>query len=207
MRLSSQGPIADKRCRQCGQPFVNSCDKCQTKLPEIFNSTHYFGSTRPVHPPSRPDFCPECGSAFPWSGDASKNKQIENIWDLLHPSVVKIARKRFESGHYADAVEAALKELNTAVKKIYLKSTGVELDGVKLMRKAFAHENPVVFLDDLSKETGRNIQQGYMDIFAGAMSGIRNPKAHDNVEIDEQRAFHHLFVASLLFYKLDERKK
>ena len=69
------------------------------------------------------------------------------------------------------------------------------------------HENPVVFLDDLSRETGRNIQQGYMDIFAGAMSGIRNPKAHDNVELDEQRAFHHLFVASLLFYKLDERQK
>ncbi len=128
-----------------------------------------------------------------------------NFWDLLHPSVVGVSKSRFETGHYADSVEAALKELNSTVKRIYKKRTGEELDGVPLMRKAFAHQNPVIVLDDLSFETGKNIQQGYMDIFAGAMSGIRNPKAHDNIVIDETRAIHHLFVASLLFYKLEER--
>lgn len=204
MRLSSQGPIADKRCRQCGQLFIHACDNCQTKLPETFNSAHYFASTRPINPPHRPEYCPECGSAFPWAGEALTNNKIESIWDLLHPTVVKMARMRFENGHYADAVESAFKELNATVKKIYLTKTGEELDGVRLMRKAFAHENPVIVLGDLSSETGRNIQQGYMDIFAGAISGIRNPKAHSNVEIDEARALHHLFVASLLFCKLDE---
>jgi uncharacterized protein (TIGR02391 family) len=134
-----------------------------------------------------------------------ETQNTHDFWDLLHPSVVGVARKRFENGHFADAVESALKALNSTVKKIYLKRTGEELDGVRLMRKAFAHEKPVIVLDDLSFETGRNIQQGYMDLFAGAMSGIRNPKAHDNIDIDEKRAIHHLFVASLLFYKLDER--
>ncbi|MGA8232045.1 MAG: ribbon-helix-helix domain-containing protein [Candidatus Acidiferrales bacterium] len=33
-------------------------------------------------------------------------------WDLMHPIVVKIAGPRFQSGHFADSVEAALKEVN-----------------------------------------------------------------------------------------------
>ena len=45
-----------------------------------------------------------------------------------------------------------------------------------------------------------------MDIFAGAMTRIRNPKAHNNVVIDENRTIHLLYLASLLMYKLDEAK-
>ncbi len=43
-----------------------------------------------------------------------------------------------------------------------------------------------------------------MYIFAGAMTGIRNPKAHDNLTISIERATHFIFLASLLMYKLDE---
>jgi hypothetical protein len=45
-----------------------------------------------------------------------------------------------------------------------------------------------------------------MQIFAGAMQGIRNPKAHDNIDIHKERAMHQIILASLLMYKLDERK-
>ena len=127
------------------------------------------------------------------------------IWELLHPTVVGLAKPRFLAGHYADAVEAVLKEVNTAVKLAFHSARGQELDGVPLMRKAFTPGDPVIVLDDLSTETGRNIQQGHMDLFAGAMAGIRNPKAHQNVIITAERAIHHLFLASLLFSKLDER--
>jgi len=119
--------------------------------------------------------------------------------------VANAARKRYESGHFADAVEAALKALNVTVKTIYQEKTGEELDGVTLMRKAFSPNRPVIILDNQDTQSGRDIQQGYMDLFAGAMAGIRNPKAHDIIEIDEGRAIHHLFLTSLLFYKLDER--
>jgi hypothetical protein len=37
----------------------------------------------------------------------------EDFWSRLHPSVKRVSRSRFEARHYADAVEAALKELNT----------------------------------------------------------------------------------------------
>jgi hypothetical protein len=44
-----------------------------------------------------------------------------------------------------------------------------------------------------------------MGIFAGAMIGIRNPKAHDNIKITEKRARHFIYLASLLMHKIDER--
>ncbi|MCI0541096.1 MAG: TIGR02391 family protein, partial [Verrucomicrobiales bacterium] len=127
------------------------------------------------------------------------------LWSLMHAKVVAAAKARFDAGHYADAVEAALKELNSSVKEMVKKKTGKELDGADLMYQAFSPKSPLIVLDDLSTESGRSIQQGYMEIFAGAMIGIRNPKAHHNLTITPERAIHHLFVASLLFHKLDER--
>jgi hypothetical protein len=44
-----------------------------------------------------------------------------------------------------------------------------------------------------------------MEIFAGAMIGIRNPKAHGNLNITENRAKHFIYLASLLMHKVDER--
>jgi uncharacterized protein (TIGR02391 family) len=127
------------------------------------------------------------------------------MWDLMHPIVVKISKTRFDSGHFADAVEAALKEVNDIVRTLVRDHTGKEYDGADLMNRAFSVERPIIALDDLSTTTGRNIQLGYMQICSGAMTGIRNPKAHSNVQIDSVRGIHLLFSASLIFFKIDER--
>lgn len=126
------------------------------------------------------------------------------FWDLIHPDVKSAALTRFESAHYADAVESALKAVNARVKEAWLAAGNSEKDGTKLMFSAFDPQNPAIRLADLSTQTGRDIQDGYKHIFAGAMLGIRNPKAHDIVVIDQDRAIHFLFVASLLMHKLDE---
>lgn len=125
-------------------------------------------------------------------------------WSMIHESIIRVSKEKFEDGYYADAVESAFKEINKRVKEIVRKKTGEELDGASLMYKAFSERNPIVVLDDLSSETGRNIQKGYMQIFAGAMTGIRNPKAHENITISRERATHFIFLASLLMSKLDE---
>lgn len=127
-----------------------------------------------------------------------------DFWSMIHEDIVRVAKNKFEYGYYADAVESALKEINKRVKEITKNKTGEELDGAKLMYRAFSERNPVVVLEDLSSETGRNIQKGYMQIFAGAMMGIRNPKAHENITISRERATHFIFLASLLIHKLDE---
>lgn len=142
----------------------------------------------------------ESATAMPLTNDAHA------LWDLIHPEIAKVARTRFESKHFADAIEAALKEVNSAVKAKVRGASGRELDGAGLMTTAFSVQNPIIELDDISTLSGKDIQQGYMQIFAGAMTGIRNPKAHGNINIGETRAIHLLFLASLLMYKLDEAR-
>lgn len=71
------------------------------------------------------------------------------------------------------------------------------------MKKAFSVNNPIFTIDNLLTETGKSIQQGYMEIFAGSMTGIRNPKAHLNIDIGPERAIHFIFLASLLMDTYD----
>jgi len=139
------------------------------------------------------------------NGDDEARLVRETFWVMLHPEVVKVAKSRFESGHYADAVEASLKEINDIIKTMVRKRTGKDYDGSDLMERAFSTHDPTITLADLTEDTGRNIQVGYQKLFAGSMIGIRNPKAHKNIIIDEIRAMHFLFLASLLMYKLEER--
>ena len=42
-----------------------------------------------------------------------------------------------------------------------------------------------------------------MQVFAGAMQGIRNPTAHGNLDLPKEEATHLLFLASLLMHRLD----
>lgn len=132
------------------------------------------------------------------------NNNSSSIWDNMHPQIISVAKGRFNDGHYADAVEAAFKEINTRVKKIYRDRTSVEKDGSKLMQAAFSIQNPIIRLGDTSTETGTNIQQGYMEMFVGAMIGIRNPQAHNNLLISKDKAIRKLHFASMLMYKIDD---
>jgi uncharacterized protein (TIGR02391 family) len=136
------------------------------------------------------------------AADTDDSRTID--WSLIHQAVTEVAESRFQSGHFADSVEAALKSVNERVRDIVKQVLGSEMDGSDLMQRAFSLKSPVLKLGNLDTITGRSMQVGYMQIFAGSMTGIRNPKAHGNVVIDLNRAMHFLFLASLLMYKLDE---
>lgn len=127
------------------------------------------------------------------------------FWQLVHPRVNALARKRFDAGFYGDAVEASYKEVNESVKRILKDKAGKELDGAGLMTTAFSPTNPLIMLNGMGSDSDRSEQQGYMQIFAGAMTGIRNPKAHGNLNPDSRKALHLICLASLLMYKIDER--
>ncbi|MEZ4947711.1 MAG: TIGR02391 family protein [Cyclobacteriaceae bacterium] len=137
----------------------------------------------------------------------SKPKVIAFNWDLIHSEIAKVSKSRFKPPHYADAVEAAYKEINKIIKNEYKAIKGEEKDGDRLMKTVFSVDNPLVKLVEQTSESGRNIQQGYMEIFAGAMKGIRNPKAHANVEIDEIDAWEKIMLASHLMKIWDKRIK
>ena len=131
---------------------------------------------------------------------------IESFWSNIHSNIANVSKDLFNNKHYPEAVFSALKEVNIQVKKIYKEKTGKEKDGTALMFNAFKLDDLIIKLGDTNTETGRDIQKGYMHLFAGAMLGIRNPKAHNHIQINRNRAIHFLYLASLLMYKLEDAK-
>jgi uncharacterized protein (TIGR02391 family) len=116
----------------------------------------------------------------------------------LHPKVVAAAGKLFEGGHYRQAVLDSFIALNTAVQT---KSGRTDLDGTSLMQHVFSIKDPVLSLSD-----DKNEQQGNMHLFAGAILGIRNPRAHNLDDNDPQvvdETHELLAFASFLFRQLD----
>ena len=134
--------------------------------------------------------------------NTNNNEIIEDIWQIMHPEIIRVAQQRFNAGFYADAVEAALKEINLQV-KTKCKDRHQNKDGKGLMTIAFSANNPVLKFEPSSSYSDFDIQEGYMHMFAGAMQGIRNPKAHENDVIDKADALRKLAFASMLMYKLD----
>ena len=134
--------------------------------------------------------------------NTNNNEIIEDIWQIMHPEIIRVAQQRFNAGFYADAVEAALKEINLQV-KTKCKDRHQNKDGKGLMTIAFSANNPVLKFEPSSSYSDFDIQDGYMHMFAGAMQGIRNPKAHENDVIDKADALRKLAFASMLMYKLD----
>lgn len=120
----------------------------------------------------------------------------------------KSSKKLFEDGHFANAAEDAFIELNSRAKAIYKKlvpSAATVPDGTDLMHKLFGSNPLLCPVRDTGTESGNNYQQGFHFMTAGAMSALRNPKAHSNDEVlTAEEALRRLMFASMLMYKLDE---
>lgn len=99
----------------------------------------------------------------------------------------KKTKKLFLDGHYARAVEEAYKLIDNMVKKRAGELCSSK-SGTGLMREAFSPNKVILKLNDNLSDVDRDEQQGYMDIFAGCMMGIRNPRAHD-ADLEDQREY------------------
>ena len=103
----------------------------------------------------------------------------------LHPAIADATGGRFRSNHHADAVEAAVKALNNLVR---LKAGVDDIDGMPLMQSVFGGKDPVLKFNEFADQNDRDEQQGFMFMFAGAVAGLRNPRAHRLMEDEPQRA-------------------
>ncbi|MEX0801319.1 MAG: TIGR02391 family protein [Dehalococcoidia bacterium] len=104
----------------------------------------------------------------------------------------EVSRSLFEDGHFARAVEEAYKFLNNEVKR----RAGSNKDGPDLMHHAFSEEKPLLKLNALRSTSERDEQAGYRFMFAGSMSGVRNPRAHEHDLRDRRDAALELLVAA-----------
>jgi uncharacterized protein (TIGR02391 family) len=118
---------------------------------------------------------------------APEAQRIENatvqlplgIFDAMrfHPKVVEASRELFKDGHYRDAIYRAFVEVVNFVKR----KAKSQFDGKKLMSTVFSPDNPKIRLNPLETQTDKDEQEGFMYLFMGAVQGIRNPKAHENI--------------------------
>ena len=75
------------------------------------------------------------------------------------------------------------------------------------MNEVFSPNNPVLAFNDLESKSDKDEQKGLMFLFSGVMSAFRNPRAHDFVEDDPERAIEVIGFVSLLAKLLEQAKR
>lgn len=102
----------------------------------------------------------------------------QRVTDL---ELVKATRSRFISGHYSDAVVAAVKVLNESVRQ----RSGSTADGDRLMTSVFSENKPRLRLNRLRSDSDRSEQRDHMLMCQGVVAAWRNPRAHESDTEDE----------------------
>lgn len=112
----------------------------------------------------------------------------------IHPDVAAACERLVEDGYYANAVEDACKALHHLVQT----KSGRTASGTPLMETVFSPQAPILKVADVNTQTGRDEQKGTMFMFAGAMLGLRNPRAHSLRVDDAERAIEYIAFISML---------
>jgi len=141
-------------------------------------------------------------------GEARRDAStLVKVFDIIihHPKIRDCSRSLFRDGHYASAILEAFKVIDNLVRE---KSGESELNGRALMAKVFHKDNPKLRVNELATPSDRDEHEGLLLLLMGAMVGIRNPKAHDNiVQVDPIRALQYLAFADLLARRVEESSK
>ena len=137
----------------------------------------------------------------------NEEQQLLYLFDQMveHDGLRKYCRGLFADGYYALAVARAYIFVD---KNVQTKSGLANKYGADLMRAAFSEKSPVLKFNTLQSISERNEQLGYMEIFAGTMTGIRNPLAHEYELVDDPKtALDQLVMANHLMKMLENVTK
>lgn len=136
-----------------------------------------------------------------WLLEQEQAPRSANFRSLLHPAVSRHALPHFDDGHLREAVLNGV----LAVFDLLRERTGLDVDGAALVSQALSLENPRLILSELSTESGRSDQKGFLQILQGIYIGVRNPKAHSlRHDLTESTAAQYLVFASLLARRIEE---
>jgi len=124
-----------------------------------------------------------------------KDSNYVDIFNIMIDNDVlrECCKGLFADKHYAQSVEEAYKLLNQIVRnKAGRRAVGK--DGAEMMFSVFNIKNPVLRFNKMRTESEINQQNGYCQIIAGAMTGIRNPRAHTPKHLDNPKIALELLV-------------
>lgn len=136
------------------------------------------------------------------SGSVKPIKAYEGL--ELHPVIARACSNLYKDGHYSNAVEDAVKALNALVR---LNSGVDDKDGSSLMESVFSPKNPILKINNLIDQSDIDEQRGFMNLFSGAVSGLRNPRAHKLIKDDAEMALEFIAFISLLAKFADKSTK
>lgn len=120
----------------------------------------------------------------------------------LHPWIWSGASSLWQSSHYREAVEGAIKKLNAETQNKVGRRDVSETD---LFKQAFSPDEPKTGKARLRRmmpdesDTYKSVQRGAMSFAEGVFAGIRNPLSHEaDHELSEQEALEYLASLSVL---------
>jgi uncharacterized protein (TIGR02391 family) len=102
---------------------------------------------------------------------------------IRNPQLCAATRSRFQSRHYADAVEAGVKALCERIRA----RTGRTEDGDALMTIVFSPSKPLLRINQGRSKADESAQRGHMLLCQGVVAAWRNPRAHALTDDDPAR--------------------
>ena len=123
---------------------------------------------------------------------------------VVHPRIRARTESLYRQGHYEEAILNAYKSLEVMVRS----KSGESGHGQSLMGRVFNENRPILRINNGSMPFDKDEQAGFNLIFMGVMTGIRNPKAHDEIDQkDPSRALEYIVLADLLARRVEESTK
>lgn len=126
----------------------------------------------------------------------------------LHDWVWSGAKSLWQSGHYREAVEGAIKKLNAETQN---KVGRRDVSETNLFKQAFSTDDATPGKARLRRmapdasDTYKSVQRGAMAFAEGVFAGIRNPLSHEaDHELSEQESLEYLAALSVLARWVDE---
>lgn len=128
----------------------------------------------------------------------------QKLYNLhIHSFVLKCCREELLQDNYFHAVFEAAKSLTDRIAS----ETGLNLDGTKLIEKAFSIEHPAIVMNKLQTDSEKNQHRGLKELLLGINYSVRNVTAHElkiKWAIEEDKAINMLSIISSLHKELDE---
>jgi uncharacterized protein (TIGR02391 family) len=124
----------------------------------------------------------------------------------VHANVLHYCKAELLQENYFHAVFEAAKSVAAKIRAL----TGHPGDGAPLIHAAFGGSSPALMVNDLSTESDKSEQSGFLNLLIGLFGTVRNPLAHNpKVEwaMNEQDALDILTLISLVHRKLDQCKR
>lgn len=126
----------------------------------------------------------------------------------FHPWIWGGAASLWQSSHYREAVEGAIKKLNAETQN---KLGRRDLSETDLFNQAFSEQPPdqgkprLHRMENDGTRSFKSVQRGARAFAEGVFGGIRNPLAHEaDQDIPEQQALEYLAALSVLARWVDE---